>query len=106
MSRGGGGVDPSWHRSGGGLHKLNSIYDFVSCGKFLVNEGYVCKDKLGAVGHSAGCLLVAAAINMCPDLFRAAIMKVSFFGIGIQGLRLDWNCGVLQPGTLCSAYFY
>lgn len=48
MSRGGGGVDPSWHRSGGGLHKLNSIYDFVSCGKFLVNEGYVCKDKLAS----------------------------------------------------------
>ncbi|XP_058183759.1 uncharacterized protein LOC131301459 [Rhododendron vialii] len=79
--RGGGGVDPSWHRSGGGLQKLNSIYDFVSCGKFLVNEGYVCKDKLGAVGHSAGCLLVAAAINMYPDLFRAAIMKVPFLDI-------------------------
>ncbi|KAF7132255.1 hypothetical protein RHSIM_Rhsim09G0121800 [Rhododendron simsii] len=79
--RGGGGVDPSWHKSGGGLHKLNSIYDFVSCGKFLVNEGYVCKDKLGAVGHSAGCLLVAAAINMYPDLFQAAIMKVPFLDI-------------------------
>ncbi|KAI8539336.1 hypothetical protein RHMOL_Rhmol09G0174400 [Rhododendron molle] len=79
--RGGGGVDPSWHRSGGGLHKLNSIYDFVSCGQFLVNEGYVCKDKLGAVGHSAGCLLVAAAINMCPGLFQAAIMKVPFLDI-------------------------
>lgn len=78
MSRGGGGV-PSWHRSGSGLHKLNSIHDFVSCGEFLVNEGYVCKDKLGAIGHSAGCLLVAAAINMYPDLFRAAIMKVSSY---------------------------
>ncbi|KAF7132771.1 hypothetical protein RHSIM_Rhsim09G0121600 [Rhododendron simsii] len=90
--RGGGGVDPSWHRSGSGLHKLNSIYDFVSCGKFLVNEGYVCNDMLGAVGHSAGCLLVAAAINMYPDLFRAAIMKKEIMSMIVGEHRGHYNC--------------
>ncbi|KAL6983286.1 hypothetical protein U1Q18_016676 [Sarracenia purpurea var. burkii] len=79
--RGGGGVDPSWHRSGSGLHKLNSIYDFVSCGEYLVDKGYVHKDKLGAVGCSAGCILLGAAINIYPELFRAAIMKVPFLDI-------------------------
>ncbi|XAR65321.1 Oligopeptidase B [Bertholletia excelsa] len=79
--RGGGGVNPSWHRLGSGNHKLNSIYDFVSCGKYLIDEGYVHKDKLGAVGYSAGCLLVGAAINMYPKLFRAAILKVPFLDI-------------------------
>uniref|UniRef100_A0A5B7BPF8 Prolyl endopeptidase n=1 Tax=Davidia involucrata TaxID=16924 RepID=A0A5B7BPF8_DAVIN len=79
--RGGGGDDPSWHKSGSGLYKLNSIYDFVSCGKYLVDEGYVHKDQLGAVGYSAGCLLVGAAINMHPELFRAAILKVPFLDI-------------------------
>ncbi|XP_059655634.1 uncharacterized protein LOC132302731 [Cornus florida] len=79
--RGGGGVDPSWHRSGCGLYKLNSMHDFVSCSKYLVNEGYVHKDQLAAVGYSAGSLLVGAAINMYPELFQAAILKVPFLDI-------------------------
>ncbi|XP_022881867.1 uncharacterized protein LOC111398932 isoform X4 [Olea europaea var. sylvestris] len=79
--RGGGGSDPSWHKSGCGFNKLNSIYDFVSCGKYLIDQGLVHKGKLGAVGISAGCLLVGASINMHPGLFRAAILKVPFLDI-------------------------
>ncbi|XP_024988576.1 uncharacterized protein LOC112523280 [Cynara cardunculus var. scolymus] len=79
--RGGGGDDPSWHKCGSGLNKLKSIYDFVSCGDYLIKEGYVHKDQLAAVGHSAGGLLVGAAINMHPKLFRAAILKVPFLDI-------------------------
>nr|XP_043624396.1 protease 2 [Erigeron canadensis] len=79
--RGGAGVDPSWHKNGSGLHKLNSINDFISCGEYLINEGYVCRGQLAAIGHSAGGLLVAAAINMHPELFRAAILKVPFLDI-------------------------
>lgn len=75
LCRGGGG-DPSWHKDGSGLNKLNSINDFISCGDYLTKEGYVCKGQLAAVGHSAGGLLVAAAINRRPELFRAAILKV------------------------------
>ena len=77
LNRGGGGGDSSWHKSGSGLFKQNSIYDFVSCGKYLVNEGYVHRDQMGAIGVSAGCLLVGAALNKYPDLFRAVIFKVS-----------------------------
>jgi protease II len=36
----------------------------------------VQENKLAGWGYSAGGLLVAAAINSCPDLFRAAILKV------------------------------
>ncbi|KAB2614264.1 prolyl endopeptidase-like [Pyrus ussuriensis x Pyrus communis] len=79
--RGGGGADSSWHKSGTGFNKLNSIYDFVSCGNYLIEEGYVHKDRLGAIGHSAGGLLVGATINMYPDLFRASILKVPFLDI-------------------------
>ncbi|KAK9074466.1 hypothetical protein SSX86_007064 [Deinandra increscens subsp. villosa] len=78
---GGGGGDPSWHKNGSGFHKLNSINDFISCGDYLIKEGYVHKDQLSAIGHSAGGLLVAAAINMHPELFRAAILKVPFLDI-------------------------
>lgn len=74
--RGGAGVNPSWHRSGRGLNKLNSIHDFVSCGEYLINEGLIHKNQLSALGISAGCLLVGAAVNMHPELFSAAILKV------------------------------
>ncbi|CAI9278697.1 unnamed protein product [Lactuca saligna] len=78
---GGGGDDVSWHKRGSGMNKLNSIYDFVSCGEYLIKEGYVCKNQLGAIGHSAGGFLVAAAINMNPELFRAVILKVPFVDV-------------------------
>ncbi|GAA0139791.1 serine protease [Lithospermum erythrorhizon] len=79
--RGGSGADPSWHSLGRGLNKFNSIYDFMQCGEYLVNEGYVNASQLCALTISAGSLLVGAAINMRPDLFRAAILKVPFLDI-------------------------
>ncbi|PON76732.1 Peptidase S9A, prolyl oligopeptidase [Trema orientale] len=77
----GGGGDTSWHRSGSGLYKKNSILDFVSCANFLLNEEYIHRHRLGAIGYSAGGLLLGAAINMYPNLFRAAILKVPFLDI-------------------------
>ncbi|KAL7132648.1 hypothetical protein ABFS83_12G088800 [Erythranthe nasuta] len=79
--RGGAGADPSWHKSGSGLNKLNSIHDYVSCGKYLINEGLIHKHRLGAHGVSAGGLLVGSAVNMYPELFRAAILKVPFLDV-------------------------
>jgi protease II len=79
--RGGGGKDSCWHKNGSGLNKTNSIKDFVSCGEFLINEGYVHQHRLGAVGGSAGGLLVGAAINMSPHLFRAAILRVPLLDV-------------------------
>lgn len=80
--RGGdGGCDSSWHRSGSGLQKLNSIYDFLSCAEYLVSMGYVHQNQLAGTGHSAGGLLVGAAINMYPQLFSSAILKVPFLDV-------------------------
>lgn len=78
FNRGGGGGGKSWHNAGKGSQKLNSIYDFIACSKYLCEEGYVHKKLLGATGNSAGGLLIAAAVNMCPDLYRAIVLKVSF----------------------------
>ncbi|KAL8157387.1 hypothetical protein AgCh_002182 [Apium graveolens] len=77
----GGGGDPSWHKSGSGLYKSNSIADFESCAEYLIREGYVHKYQLGAFGGSAGGLLVGAAVNRHPQLFRAVILKVPFLDI-------------------------
>ncbi|KAK1361974.1 Prolyl endopeptidase [Heracleum sosnowskyi] len=63
---------------GSGLNKSNSIADFVSCAEYLISKGYVHKSRLGAFGGSAGGLLVGAAANRNPELFRAIILKNPF----------------------------
>ncbi|URE22102.1 BSD [Musa troglodytarum] len=77
----GGGGEGSLHQSGTRACKMNSIYDFTACGMYLVNEGFVHKNKLAAIGCSAGGLLVAAAINIYHSLFSAVILKVPFLDI-------------------------
>ncbi|EPS57852.1 hypothetical protein M569_16964, partial [Genlisea aurea] len=79
--RGGAGSTPSWHKSGCAMNKLNSVLDFISCGEYLIDEGYVHRNQLAAHGISAGSLLAAAAINMRPELFHSAILKVPFLDV-------------------------
>lgn len=55
---------------------MNSIYDFIECARYLIREGFVHKNRLSAVGVSAGGLLVGATINLHPHLFSAAVLKV------------------------------
>ncbi|KAM0866112.1 hypothetical protein ACQ4PT_042830 [Festuca glaucescens] len=76
-----GGGDPSWHLAGSKTNKINSIQDFAACGMHLIKEGFVHESRLCAVGCSAGGLLVGAAINMMPNLFSAAVLKVPFLDI-------------------------
>lgn len=74
--RGGGGGGKKWYHDGRCTGKHNSIKDYLSCAEFLIEKGIVQENKLAGWGFSAGGLLVASAINCCPDLFRAAILKV------------------------------
>ncbi|POO02693.1 Peptidase S9A, prolyl oligopeptidase [Trema orientale] len=76
--RGGGGGGKKWHRDGRGTKKNNSIEDYISCAKYLIERQIVNENKLAGWGYSAGGLLVASAINICPDLFRALVLKVPF----------------------------
>ncbi|GMH14761.1 hypothetical protein Nepgr_016602 [Nepenthes gracilis] len=76
--RGGGGRGKKWHHDGRRTKKHNSIQDFIQCAKFLLDEKIVHENKLAGWGYSAGGLLVASAINLCPHLFRAAVLKVPF----------------------------
>lgn len=76
-----GGGDLSWHLAGTKANKINSIQDFAACGRHLIKEGLVHQNRLCAIGCSAGGLLVGAAINMLPDLFSAAVLKVPFLDI-------------------------
>ena len=76
--RGGGELGRPWYEDGKELHKRNTFTDFIACGEHLVASGYVAGDRLAAEGGSAGGLLIGAAVNLSPDLFRAVHAAVPF----------------------------
>ncbi|KAK9285633.1 hypothetical protein L1049_024830 [Liquidambar formosana] len=55
--RGGGGGGKKWHHDGRRTKKQNSIHDYISCAKFLIEKGIVKENKLAGWGYSAGGLL-------------------------------------------------
>ena len=79
--RGGGELGQSWYESGKGNSKMNSINDFVDVSRWLIDNGWTTPQQLACEGRSAGGLLVAAAINQAPNLFRFALLGVPFLDI-------------------------
>ena len=79
--RGGGELGRPWYEAGKLKHKTNTFTDFVACAEHLVEEGWTSPERLVILGGSAGGLLVGAAINLRPDLFRAAVAEVPFVDV-------------------------
>jgi prolyl oligopeptidase len=74
--RGGSEKGEAWYKGGFKATKPNTWKDFISCAEYLVAKGYTSPSRLGAVGTSAGGILVTRAITDRPDLFAAAICNV------------------------------
>jgi oligopeptidase B len=79
--RGGGELGKPWHDSGRMEHKPNSFTDFIAVADFLVRGGYGARERLIIEGGSAGGLLIAAVLNLRPDIARGAILKVPFVDV-------------------------
>jgi oligopeptidase B len=79
--RGGGELGEEWREQGRMMNKLNTFQDFVDCAEYLVKHKYTSSDKLVIQGGSAGGLLVGAATNMRPDLFKAVVAQVPFVDV-------------------------
>src|SRR5262245_34124417 len=79
--RGGGEMGKAWHESGRMQHKLNTFTDFIAAAQFLIARGYTAPDRLVIEGGSAGGLLIGAVLNMRPDLFGAAVLRVPFVDV-------------------------
>ena len=79
--RGGGEMGRAWYEAGKLQHKMNTFTDFIACAEHLVKEGWTSPSRLTILGGSAGGLLVGAAINLRPDLFRAVVAEVPFVDV-------------------------
>lgn len=79
--RGGGEMGKAWHDAGKMMNKKTTFTDFIACAEDLVKRGYGSKDRLVIEGASAGGLLMGAVLNMRPDLFHAAVVKVPFVDV-------------------------
>jgi oligopeptidase B len=85
--RGGGEMGKAWHDAGRMMNKKNTFTDFIAVAEDLTKRGYGSKDKLVIEGASAGGLLMGAVLNMRPDLFHAAVVKVPF--VDVMNTMLD-----------------
>ncbi len=79
--RGGQEMGRQWYENGKFLKKKNTFYDFIDCGKYLVENKYSDPDRLFAMGGSAGGLLMGAVMNYAPELWRGVIAAVPFVDV-------------------------
>jgi oligopeptidase B len=79
--RGGAELGEEWHDQGKLLQKRNTFTDFIACSEHLLAEQYTSTERLAIMGGSAGGLLLGAVLNLHPELFHAAILKVPFVDV-------------------------
>jgi oligopeptidase B len=63
------------------LNKRNTFTDFIAAAEHLIAQGYTASDRLVIEGGSAGGLLIGAVLNMRPELFHAAELRVPFVDV-------------------------
>ena len=79
--RGGGDLGSDWRDQGRTLNKRNSITDFIAAAEELIARRYTSADRLAIQSLSAGGILIGGAMNLRPDLFKAAIMRSPFVDV-------------------------
>lgn len=79
--RGGSDMGRQWYDDGKFLKKKNTFTDFIACAEHLIAQKFTRAGDIVISGGSAGGMLVAAAINLAPQLFRGAVAKVPFVDV-------------------------
>lgn len=79
--RGGQEMGRAWYEAGRLLNKKNTFTDFIDITRFLVDQNYVAKDRVAAMGGSAGGLLVGAVANLAPQDYKVIVAQVPFVDV-------------------------
>jgi prolyl oligopeptidase len=86
--RGGGELGETWRAGGRGANKANTWNDLVAAAQTLVSKGYASPQRLGLygpiasyLGGEAASVAIGRAIEMRPDLFRAAVVDAPAFDL-------------------------
>lgn len=79
--RGGQEKGRAWYEDAKLELKPNSFHDFNAVGDALVTQGFCAAGKIVSYGGSAGGLLVAASMNLKPELFAGVIAHVPFVDV-------------------------
>ncbi|MNK31880.1 Protease 2 [compost metagenome] len=79
--RGGEEMGRQWYEDGKMMHKMNTFYDFVDCGKYLIDQDYCMPEHLYAQGGSAGGLLMGVIANIAPEQYHGIIAQVPFVDV-------------------------
>lgn len=93
--RGGEENGRDWYLQTKGEGKQKSFDDFNACAAFLAGNRIATADGIVGFGGSAGGLLVGAAVNQAPDLYRAIVAAVPF--VDVLNTMLDASLP-LTPG--------
>ena len=79
--RGGQDLGRDWYDQGRMMKKMNTFFDFIDCTKGLIKLSFGNKERVFAMGGSAGGLLMGAIINMEPTLYKGIVSAVPFVDV-------------------------
>jgi oligopeptidase B len=79
--RGGQEMGRAWYEDGKLMKKQNTFTDFIAATEHLVARKYGARDRVFALGGSAGGLLLGAVANLRPDLYRGLVLFVPFVDV-------------------------
>ena len=79
--RGGQEMGRAWYDAGRQLHKRNTFNDFLDATSTLVARGYADRNRVVAMGGSAGGLLMGAIANLGAKHYRAIVAQVPFVDV-------------------------
>lgn len=79
--RGGQEMGRHWYEDGKLLKKKNTFCDFIDVTEGLLAHHYAARDRVFALGGSAGGLLMGAVATLRPDLYRGVIAAVPFVDV-------------------------
>jgi oligopeptidase B len=79
--RGGGDLGKRWQEQGRALAKNVGVGDLIAVAQHLIARRYTSPDRLAVQSLSAGGVLIGAAVNLRPELFKAVVLQGPFLDV-------------------------